>query len=194
MKKPKEDCVTMGGLMGTYFGAIGGGAAGWGMGGPIGLVLGIILGASAGMIVGLGIGWVVCFLRENFGGGGRRAVSFAKPYFTNLRLVPTPDPAKKGKPCRIDLRWTVEGNNDNALCEITYLITAEAGSPDQSPNVHPIRNNASSFGRAVALQTKWGQAHDGRLVTANIVLTATKGTEFYRLEAQPAPIRVPVMP
>jgi len=104
MRKPNENCVMMGSLMGTYFGALGGGTAGWILGGPLGLVLGIILGASAGMVVGLGFGWVVCFLIENFGRGKDGGVSFAKPRFSNLRLVAVPDPAKKGAACRIELR------------------------------------------------------------------------------------------
>jgi hypothetical protein len=194
MKKPKEDCVTMGGVLGAYFGALGGGTAGWILGGPLGLVLGIILGASAGILVGMGFGWVVCFLIENFGRGDDGGVSFAKPRFSNVRLVAVPDPAKKGAACRLELRWTVEGNDDHALCEIDYLITADAATPSPGQNTTPDWNNASTFGRAVSLSTTWANEHDGRLVIANVRLKATKDTEVYIIAAQPVSIRVPVVP
>ena len=191
--KKSEDCVSAGGIMGVYFGGLVGASLGWLAGGWLGAVGFGLAGAGVGLLVGMGVGWLVCFLIETFGGGSH-GVSFAVPRFSNLRLEATPNPARRGQPCRLTLHMNVDGNDDRALCEIEWHIFAEQGAPTESPIAVPVRSNATSFGRGVAYVTTWSVEHDGREVSASVVLEASLGAEFHRFEEKPQPIRVPVIP
>ena len=80
------------------------------------------------------------------------------------------------------------------MCEITYVITAEEGTPPESPPSPAIRNNATTFGRAVAWQTQWSEEHDGRVVGASVIAVAKKGTQRFVFTAPVPSILVQVNP
>jgi hypothetical protein len=173
-------------------GIIGGGIAGFLIAGPLGIVPGVFLGGSAGFVAGLGLGWLACklvaWLGDLFGGGP----AFQVPHFSNVRVVAVPDPARKNVPCRLELRYTVAGNDDNALCTVDWHINAEAGDPADSPPQQPARSNASSFGRAYSFNTTWVQEHDGRRVLGTVIGTAVKNgvTESFDYPVQSITVRV----
>jgi len=174
-----------GGIIGAIIGAVVGGLLTgplW----PLGVIAGGVLGANAGSLLGV----LSCLVRGDGGGGG---VSFAKPRFASVRLSANPDPARKNVPCWLSIHYTVVGNTDRALCNITWTIVAEAAVPANSPT-YPVANNAETFGRTVDFRTTWPEEHDGRLVTAEIILIAThRGQTYVHRETVPE-IRVPVLP
>lgn len=183
-----EHCLKGGGLAGGTVGAIGGAIIGGILAGPLwplGVIAGGVLGANAGAVIGI----IWCLLRHR----KDDQVSFAKPRFTSTRLSANPDPARKNAPCWLAIHYTVDGNTDRALCEISWTITAEAAVPSDSPS-YPVGNNATAFGRAVSFQTVWPQEHDGRRVTGELTLVATLGTERYVFTETVSEIRVPVLP
>ena len=96
--------------------------------------------------------------------------------------------------CRIELHWTVQGNDDNAVCLITYEIKAEEANPPISSPAAAVRSNASNFGRAVSFTTQWPREHDGREVTATVLLTAQKAGRSFVLSENVTPILVRIDP
>lgn len=181
-------------------------AAGAGIGGLAGLIGGVILGAPfgpvglgvggfLGFITGLAVGALLGWITSRFFQPEGPEWTYATPSFTSLSLSARPNPAQRGSPCSLTVHWTVSGNDDLALCSITTrLFRAEEGVPPTPPSFAPIRNNASTFGRASPpFQTVWSDEHDGRLVETEIRMVVEKDGKSIVVSGTVPSIRVPVV-
>jgi len=191
-KRYFNDCWMTLGMAGGVAGVPTGAIIGFSLGGPFGAIAGGFLGASAGFVLGAGFGALLCWLIH---GGERESWSFAKPRFTSQALHARPNPAVEDDSCAITIQFQVDGNDDRALCEITFEIEAEAANPPRAAPLPPMRSNATSCGRhTYPFFTKWSDPHDGRRVSGKLVLVATKDGQTYTIEQDVADIFVPVQP
>jgi hypothetical protein len=182
-----DDCMRSAGITGGTIGAVGGAIVGGLLTGPLwflGAIAGGVLGAGAGSLIGV----LLCLARHK-----KDQCSFKMPRITSVRLSANPDPARKNVPCWLSIHYQVDGNDDRALCEITWWIYAEGATPADPPS-YMVRNNGGSFGRAVSTQTTWTQEHDGRRVHGEVTLVARRGTEMCVTTERVPEIRVPVLP
>lgn len=189
----KTDCLVVGGLPGLIGGAVAGGIIGKALGGLIGAVFGVFAGGAIGFIAGLALCALLHSLLGGKTGAPKPAVRFKQPEITNVALK-APSPVSKNAPCLIQLSFNIDGNDDNAVCEVKYEITAEAANPETSKLQPALTSSAQSFGSAGTFTTQWPAPHDAREVKGSIEVLATHGGQSVTLKRAALPVKVLILP
>ena len=191
------ECALGGAVTGTMIGASVGVVLG-APGGPAVMAAFGFFGALIGGAAGALVGWAICKIAHLIEGDGHQGSSwdYAVPVLSAVRIEARPNPARVGQACGLTVHSRLEGNDDHALCEIFYTLTAEGAYPTGA--IETVRNNGSHFDNwRGPFAVTWGQPHDGRLVTVEVNMICTmpgEPNQAHRQGPLTAQLRVPVMP